>query len=327
MAAAAVGVSRLNEVASALLGELIAPESTPSRSPGTLLQQTRLAKTLYQACDYERLSAHLPPLLTGVTAAAQEADGQRLIQIHEVAAAAYHVVASLLLKTGDHPLALLAAQRSTQHAQLSSNPVTVAASARIMAHALASNGHTSHAVTFAQRAAQQLQASGGLNEPNSASVYGALVLRAAIAAARMDDRDTASILLDEGERAAARLGHDGNHHWTGFGPSNVLLHRVNVALTLGDAGTAVSLARKVNLERIQLTERKVSLYLDVAQAYAQWGRHAQALSALHTAYSLAPQEVSTRPTARQVVKDLIAVSSGSQRSDALRFAAAARLPL
>ena len=327
MAAAAVGVSLLTDVANALLGEQIAPESTPWPSPGVLQRQTLLAKRLYQACEYERLGAHLPLLLAGLTAAQLEADGKRVTQIHEAGAAAYHVVASLLLKSGEHPLALLAAERSTHHACASSDPVIIAASARIMVHALASNGHTTHAVVVAQRAAQQLECDDGLNSPDAASVYGALVLRAAVAAARLDDRDTASILLDEGERAAARLGHDGNHQWTGFGPSNVLLHRVNVSLTLGDAGTAINLARKINLGRVQITERKVSLYLDVAQAYARWGRHAQALTALHTAYSIAPQEVRTRPAARRIVSDLIAVSSGSERSDAMRLASAVGLSL
>ena len=321
------GFSALPEVVGALLGDPIVPASTPAPLLRTLHRQTMLAKTLYQACDYESLGTHLPPLLSGLTAAQLEADGDRLTHLHKMAAAAYHVVASLLLKGGDHPLALLAAQRSTEHARASGHTLAIAASARIMAHALASNGHTSHAVAIAQRAAQQLQSDDRLDTPDAASVYGVLVLRAAVAAARLDDRETASVLLDEGDRAAARLGHDGNYHWTGFGPSNVLLHRVNVALTLGDAGIAISLAQKVDLDRVPITERKVSLYLDVAQAYAQWGRHAQALAALHTAYGLAPQEVRTRPTARRIVSNLIAVSNGSDRSDVRRFASLARLPI
>ncbi len=324
VAAAVIGLSGLPQVIRALLGEAIA-SSTAAPPLAALERQTVLAKTLYQACDYESLGAKLPNLLAGLAAAQQETGAEQLIQIHKLAAAAYHVLASLLLKNGEHPLALLAAQRSTDNARASHHSVTIAASARIMAHALASNGHTSHAVAISQSAAQQLQADDHLRTPDAASVYGALVLRAAVAAARLDDRDTASILLDEGERAAARLGHDGNYHWTGFGPSNVLLHRVNVALTLGDAGTAINLARKVDLGQVPITERKASLYLDVAQAYTQWGRHQQALSALQAAYNLAPQEVRTRPTARRVVKDLIAVSSGTERDDAIRFASTARL--
>ena len=60
-----------------------------------------------------------------------------------------------------------------------------------------------------------------------------------------DDRDTAHAMLEEATRAATRLGYDGNDRWTGFGATNVLLHRVNIALTLGDAGSAIAIARTV----------------------------------------------------------------------------------
>ncbi|MCP2325220.1 tetratricopeptide (TPR) repeat protein [Hamadaea flava] len=327
IAAATVGASLLTELAGVLLGNLVEPQSAHPPSAERLLRQASKAKRLYQACDYTQLAAFLAPLLSDLATAQQEVDKSQLAKIHEIGAATYHVVASLLLKHGEHPLALLAAERSAQSARASSNPITIAASARIMAHSLASNGHTSHAVSVAQQAAQQLDSDDGLTSPDATSVYGALVLRAAVAAARLNDRETASTLLDEGQRAARRLGDDGNHQWTGFGPQNVLLHRVNIALTLGDAGTAIAIARKVSLDRVPLTERKVSLHLDVAQAYTQWGRHPQALSALRAAYSLAPQEVRTRPAARRVVSDLATLSRGSDRSDAMRFATAAGLAL
>jgi transcriptional regulator with XRE-family HTH domain/tetratricopeptide (TPR) repeat protein len=327
LTAAAAGMSLLGDVTKALLGDMTASESTPPLTTGALVQETMVAKKLYQACAYDRLGIHLPPLLAGLAAAQHEAASRRLPRIYEAAAAAYHVVASLLLKNGDHPMALLAAERSIQHARASSDPVTIAASTRIMAHALARNGHTQHAIAVAQRAAQQLERDHSLTSPDAASVYGALLLQAAVAAARLDDRDTASTLLDEGKRAAARLGHDGNHQWTGFGPTNVLVHRVNVALTLGDAGTAVNLAHTIDVGRVQIIERKVSLYLDIAQAYTQWGRHTHALTALHTAYDIAPQEIRTRPTARRIVTDLIHYSGGSTRADAMRFAETVRLPV
>jgi hypothetical protein len=326
IAATAVGISMLSDVAKALLGEVIAPESRPSLSPAALLQEATDAKQLYQACDYDKLRVHLPPLLAALAAAQQEADSSRLPQIYTAGAVTYHVVASLLLKDGDHPIALLAAERSIQHARASCDPVTIAASTRIMASALASNGHTRHAAAVAQRAAQQLERDHGLTSPDATSVYGALILQAAVAAAHIGDRDTAATLLDEGERAAARLGHDGNHQWTGFGPTNVSLHRVNVALTLGDAGTVVHLASTIDVNQVKITERKASLHLDVAQAYAQWGRHAHSLTALHTAYGIAPQEIRTRATARHIVRNLIRCSSGTTRADSIRFAVEAGFP-
>ena len=327
VAVAAIGGPLLGNLAAAMFGKLAEAQVSRPFSLSDLVGQTTMAKRLYQACNYDKLGTLLPPLLSALATEQYEADGTELAQLHDVGAAAYHVAASILLKHGEHPLALLAAERSAHHARASSNPITVASSARIMAHSLASNGHTLHAVDMAQRAAQQLESHHGLVGADARSVYGALVLRTAVAAARLDDRETASILLDEGQRAAARLGDKSNHQWTGFGPSNVLLHRVSVALVLGDAGTAISIARRVDLNSVPIIERKVSLHVDVAQAYTQWGRQPQALSALEAAYALAPQEVRTRPTVKRVISDMIARSRGSDRANAMRFAAAVGIPL
>jgi hypothetical protein len=162
-----------------------------------------------------------------------------------------------------------------------------------------------------------------LGSMDSAAVYGALLLRGAIAAARSEDRDAASTMLNEAARAAARLGRDGNDRWTGFGPNNVLQHRVDVALALGDAGTAITFARQVQIDKIVLAERKASLFVDVAQAYTQWGRHEKGLSALRTAYRIAPEEIRSRPAVHRIVRNLAALSRGHTRSQVLDFAAGA----
>lgn len=320
-------VPRLARLAATLVDVNAEQFSAPPPPYDSLYRQSFRAKSLYQACEYETLTAGLPTLLGNLKAAELAAGNSELPQIHELTSISYHVVASVLLKTGHRSLALIAAERSVHHAKVSQNPVTAAASARIMSHALADNGYGDQAVDMAQHAARRLETDIGLTSPDAASVYGALVLRAAIAAARTNDRDTTNVLLAEGERAAAHLGSDGNRYWTGFGPTNLLLHRVSAALTLGDAGTAIDLARKVDLDRIELTERKACLYVDVAQAYSQWGRQGQALSALRMAYSLAPQELRTRPAVHQIVGGLIASTDGKDRAEAIQFVSAARLPL
>jgi hypothetical protein len=93
-------------------------------------------------------------------------------------------------------------------------------------------------------------------DPESLSVYGSLLLRGAMAAARHDDRHTAYELLAEAEDSSARLGDDLNLRWTAFGPTNARLHRINIAVTLGDAGTALDVARTVDLAKVTVTERK-----------------------------------------------------------------------
>jgi hypothetical protein len=153
------------------------------------------------------------------------------------------------------------------------------------------------------------------------SVYGSLLLRGALAAAQGVDRAGTMTLLNEAGQAGSRLGSDYNHRWTAFGPANVLLHRINVAVRLGDAGAAINYARKVNLDQLTVTERKASFFVDTAHAFSQWGKHEKAYHALRAAEELAPQEVRSRPAVRRLVSDLLATAPPTIRPHLSEFAA------
>ncbi|MEV0427162.1 hypothetical protein [Micromonospora sp. NPDC050495] len=318
---AAIGVAATPDVAP-LLDALCSP-APPDGAALSFSHFTRAvgaAKADYQACRYERVLDRLVTLLPSLESVKSSADGERRQRIEALAADLYHVAGSVLLKLGDRGMALIAAERSTRAAALSQDPVAIAASARIMTHALMGNGHDAQAVALAGNAAGSLDRDTRLASTDAVAVYGALVLRGAIAAARRDDRDTAHAMLDEATCAATRLGYDGNDRWTGFGVTNVLLHRVTIALALGDAGTAIAIARTVPLEKVSLAERKASLFVDVARAYTQWGRYEHGLGALRTAYEVAPEEIRCRPTVQRVARDLAMLSNGSARAAAVGFA-------
>lgn len=71
-----------------------------------------------------------------------------------------------------------------------------------------------------------------------------LHLRTAVAAARRQDRQSAEELLEHAERSAVQLGEDGNYWQTGFGPTNVELHRLSAGLDLGDMAWVARCARR-----------------------------------------------------------------------------------
>ena len=225
-----------------------------------------------------------------------------------------------LLKLDDQGLAHLAADRSMHAAQASEDPVTLGASARIVTHALMRGGHLSVAASTASGHAARLDRDMLSHSPESLSVYGSLLLRGAVAAAQDGRRGGAQELLDESGAAAQQLGADANLRWTAFGPTNVKLHRVNVAVTLGDAGTAVQLAREIDPATITVTERKATLLIDVSRAFLQWGRHDKAYAALRAAEHAAHEEVAGRPSVHRMVRELIAAAPPSVRRDAAEFA-------
>jgi len=83
------------------------------------------------------------------------------------------------------------------------------------------------------------------------------------------------------------------------------MHQVHVAVRLGDAGTAIELALKIDLASVAVTERKASLLIDAAAALLQTGRLEQSYRTVCAAESLAPEEIAARPTVRQLVADML----------------------
>jgi hypothetical protein len=297
--------------------------------PGLLLNISTLAGEVdsarreYQGCRYSELARRLPGLLARLDTACEMLAGDAKGKARELSADAYHVAAGLLLKLDDQGLACLAADRSMRAAQASGDPVTIGASARIITHTLMSSGHLPAAISAASSNAAQLDHAMEPHTADSLSVYGALLLRGSVAAAQHGNRGTARELLGEADEAARRLGvdADANLRWTAFGPANAMLHRVNVAVILGDAGTAIKVARRVNLGKVTVTERKATLLLDVSRAFLQWGRHEKAYTALRAAEATAPEEVSGRPSVHRLLRDLRATAPPSIRRDVDQFAA------
>jgi hypothetical protein len=279
------------------------------------------ARREYQECHYSELIKYLPALLTRLHAACLALTGEAQSRAFALSADAHHVAAGLLLKLDDQGLAYLAADRSVRAAETSGDPVTVAASARIITHTLMSGGHLGTAITTASSQAARLDHDIEAHTPDSLSVYGALLLRGSVAAAQLGNRGTAHELIGEAENAGERLGFDGNLRWTAFGPATAKIHRVNIAVTLGDAGTAVDAARKIDPATITVTERRATLLVDTARAFLQWGKHDKAYIALRAAEETAHEEVAGRPSVHRVIGELLVSAPPSIRRDVKEFAA------
>jgi hypothetical protein len=291
------------------------PPDMPALSAGVVR-----VKQGYQDCRYSDVTRDLPVLLTRLQAACAVLDGQALLRARTLSAEAHHVAASVLLKLGDQGLGWLAADRSMQAARASQDPVTIGSSARIITHAMMKSGHLKAATDMATTQAGRLDRDVAAHDQESLSVYGSLLLRGAVAAAQRDDRSTAHELLAEADDAGSRVSEDGNLRWTAFGPTNAKLHRVNIGITLGDAGTALDVARTVDLGKVTVTERKASFLVDTSRAFLQCGKYEKTLMALRAAEQIAPEEIAGRPSVRNLVRDLITTAPPSVQRHAVDFA-------
>ena len=118
-------------------------------------------------------------------------------------------------------------------------------------------------------------------------------------------------LLGPADTLARLLGIDANHAWTAFGPTNVALHRVHVALAFGDAGTALQYARGIDGRRLAVPERRAGLYLDAAKALVQVGDHEGACRLLAAVERLAPEELISRASVWTLIDS---IARGAPRS-------------
>ncbi|MDI5937802.1 XRE family transcriptional regulator, partial [Micromonospora sp. DH15] len=136
------------------------------------------------------------------------------------------------------------------------------------------------------------------------SLYGTLLVQAALAAARHGDDRAAADLIDEAAAMAARVGDGQDHHRTGFGPAAVDLSRVAAALDLGNAHEAVVWHRRATKRvgwRWLPAEHRAAHLLDAARAYLYTDDPTNAARALVEADRTAPAEVRHRPAARSIV--------------------------
>lgn len=185
-----------------------------------------------------------------------------------VSARTHHLAATTLTKIGESDISWLAAERAMCAADESDDPLVLASAARSGTHALLANGRYDDALELVNTASAWPSYQVRYSNPAALSLLGMIHLRAAVAAARHQDRPTAASLLDRAEELADDLSSDENHWQTGFGPTYVLLHRLSVELDLDNMSYVVEHGR-INVDHMP-QERSVSHRVDFARALAQW---------------------------------------------------------
>ena len=285
--------------------QLLTAPQTPTETAAQLTEDAEALNAAYQAARYDEALTASPPLLAAVDALARSDTGPDAVRVY---VAVYVITAKILHKVGESRLAALAADRA---AAMASRPgatgVDRGLAAREVVGALLYTGQSAAAEALAVDMATSLEADPDAHSPDLISLRGSLLLLAAAVAARRTERFTALERLDTAEQLANQLGYDGNHCWTAFGPTNVAIHAVSVAAELGDAGEAVRLAQRVNPSDLPvgLVSRRAQLHLDLAWAYAQHRRDAEAIVQLLDAEQIAPQLIRFHPVVREAVADLV----------------------
>jgi tetratricopeptide (TPR) repeat protein/DNA-binding XRE family transcriptional regulator len=259
-----------------------------------------------------RLSELLPRLEEG----ARRASGKDAARWFEALASAYQAASAVLSVLGDADACWVAADRAMTAGERARSSLLVVSGAHRLVLSFLRTGRVAQARLVADRTLEMLAPESESGPAPLLSLWGALHLSLAVVAARDNERQAAYEHLRLAAEAADKVGHDRNDFHTEFGPANVGVHRVAVAIELGDAGEALEAASHVDVSHLS-AEREARFLIDVARAHAQRRRSVEALRALDDAERLAPEYLREHRVARDVVRDLVE-RAGGRSSDELR---------
>jgi hypothetical protein len=268
-----------------------------------LQQAVAVVRSSFHQAKYGEVATLMPKVLARAMATRAELDSTGgVAAANRYLAELYTLTTELMIKVSNDRLAWTAADRALQAADASGDILTQATTRRSWGIVLRRSGQADTARQLVLDTAAALQPN--LHRgPEHLSVYGTLLETGAYTAAVDGDRDTARSLITEAADAAARVAT--GPHATAFNPTAVGLYQVSIARVLGDSGTAIEHARRIDPASIPVVERRARYYSDVARAFHQWGKPEQCYRALLAAEHASPDEVRYRRTIHRITESLI----------------------
>lgn len=183
------------------------------------------------------------------------------------------------------------------------DPLLTASVAYVRAETFFANDDLATLLRMLTAAADDVACEAG-ESAESAAAYGALHMRAAVAAGRAGRHDRAWDHLGEAHRAA-RYAPDGIYFGTAFGPASVRIHELATAVELADSPAAVERAVAWKPPDSLPAERRSHYYIDLARAQLQLGRQAEVCNGLLLARHAAPEHVRAHPHVRSMLAELL----------------------
>ena len=271
-------------------------EEPPEGGPGR-------AWELAHAGAYDELLPLLMRLLPVLEARVRRVTGVSRRRAYGELAHTYHACAAALSKLRETDAAWVAADRAIAAAEASGDALLMAEGAFRLTLVFQADRRHEQATATARSAVEALQPLVDRADLPAIAVQGALRLQLALVAARQNDVDRAHEELRLAREAGERVGGGRNDYHTEFGPTNVSLHEVAVAVELGDAGTALRAASRIDASNLS-PERQASLLIDVARAHMQRRQFDAVVRVLRQAEDITPEQVQRHRTVRGLIHDL-----------------------
>ncbi|WP_405179215.1 helix-turn-helix domain-containing protein [Nocardia sp. NBC_01377] len=260
-------------------------------------------RSFRRAASFHKLGEALPELLGEVRAAVHRAIGHERDEALTLLCELYYSAHSLAHKLGYVDLAALAVDRMTWAAYECGHELWIATSQFQRAALLTSGGDWTAALRFLERCRSSIEPRLGAGRRHDLIAWGGLHLQSGLAASRSGKSDLADMHLSEAREAAMRLGDDLDPILS-FGPTNVAIWSVALAVEAMDGAEALNRAKAVVIPDATPKERAGHHYIDVARAYLLHGDRSRAFDALLTAKAIAPAQTRYNPMVHETTRAL-----------------------
>lgn len=276
------------------------PADGPVRALPMLREDVALLVRMRLQSNYRRLAVRLPEVLPELHRALVSSVGQHRTMVATLLVQAYRAADAVADKFGYYDLSARIIGLMHQSARDSGDEGAIAAASYVRAETFFANGQFEVGRLMLERAAERLVPEAGIG---SATAYGALHMRAAVLAARAGSLVRARDHLMEAGSWSHGLP-DGVYAGTVFGPASVRIHEVALAVDGGDPDAALAIAARWSPQDDLPAERRSHFYIDLARAFAMVQSPEQALTALLTARTVAPEHVHDHPQVLETLSEL-----------------------
>lgn len=253
------------------------------------------------ATDYQQLGKMLPDLITGLYQHTQGSDERAASTAWSGLVRAAGCTALATKGLGHTSLAWIAANAAAAAAEKTGSPADRAFAAYMRAQVmLATPGAVAGSLSYALAALNQIEPE--VDSLADREQWGMLHLHAGLTASALgNDPSDHQAAVDE---MAAITGEGSSYHMF-FGPRNIKVWRMSWALERRQGDLAVQIAETLDPRSIGSADRMSRYYIELARAQFMEGDARGAESAIRRAEIIAPQQVRTRTTVRELVGSIL----------------------
>jgi transcriptional regulator with XRE-family HTH domain len=301
---------RIHEAIAPVRRELVAyglppaDDDPPPRSLDRLRHAVAEISALRHRSDLLHLGNELPGLLAELRAATATSEGHEQERVYGLLAEAYAAAGQLVWRLGYIDLSSVTVDRYEWAAARSGDPLAVCVGDYLRCGDLLAAGDFPAARLILQPAFARLESQLTHADAPTLSIWGNLHLKAALAAARAGDTATTWQHYAEAHAVAERIGTDRDDYRLCFGPTNVGIWSVGLAVELCDGAAALTNVKRLHIPTTTPRERVGHHHIDLARGRLWHGDRRGALEDLLTARSIAPQQTRYHPMVRETLHAL-----------------------